>query len=389
VAYILQPRTCGLLDELAAAGTQQAALTVLQEILKLAADRTYWGDFEELLTSSLSDHPRYSRRLLWDLKTHLVEGLHPWASSELGIRLYSALTDCIDRGVSPDTRRETRRFLVNRWCSNGMASSVDFARRVLEDGDDTLRSAVLDGVVTAQFGRRPVDLEFAEWAVDLLAAELPHGSAVERERWLATIRVLSPLRWQELRAWAPQAPAPVWDAEAYRAHGSAGNWGDYGHVLFHGMAHFGDDREPLVQLERTGPFVPPVTVPSRLAIVVTDAVRAELATAGFERLTFRQVDVRKLTLVNWHEWDRSYPHPAVWPAGGEPENYVMARKDRTALHGKIGALWQLVDHAPGLPESGARDRATVVSVALARYLFERHGEWLGFEPIHSLGSDLA
>jgi hypothetical protein len=39
-------------------------------------------------------------------------------------------------------------------------------------------------------------------------------------------------------------------------------WGDYGNILVHGMsAHAGRSMDGRIRLERTGPFVPPITFP--------------------------------------------------------------------------------------------------------------------------------
>lgn len=51
-------------------------------------------------------------------------------------------------------------------------------------------------------------------------------------------------------------------------------WGDYGAILVSGMtAHLGRE-DGLLQLERTGPFVPPLFMPGVGDIVVTEQFKA-------------------------------------------------------------------------------------------------------------------
>jgi hypothetical protein len=45
----------------------------------------------------------------------------------------------------------------------------------------------------------------------------------------------------------------------FRLEAPEAPWGDYGSILQHGMtAHLGRNPEGLAQLERTGPFIPPI-----------------------------------------------------------------------------------------------------------------------------------
>jgi hypothetical protein len=49
------------------------------------------------------------------------------------------------------------------------------------------------------------------------------------------------------------------------------DWGDYGDMLQHGMAHRRTDGR--LALERTGPYVPPITMPGIGDVVVTSDTR--------------------------------------------------------------------------------------------------------------------
>ena len=51
-------------------------------------------------------------------------------------------------------------------------------------------------------------------------------------------------------------------------------WGDYGSMLIGGMSGHLPRRDGLIQLERTGPFVPPMTFPGIGVVVVNDQENA-------------------------------------------------------------------------------------------------------------------
>jgi len=171
-------------------------------------------------------------------------------------------------------------------------------------------------------------------------------------------------------------------------------WGDYGDILIHGMT----DGPPggTVVLERTGPFIPPITQPYG-AIVVTDAFRRELEGEGFTGFEFRGVVKKRIVKLAWEEWDRTADEPVRYPAGGEPENYVLGRKHNPAVAAWMGDLWALhVYGVPGLqiPGSKAVDLSnyngedicrnhprgyTFVSERLMAWLAVHAFEWVAFE----------
>src|SRR5438105_2367736 len=58
-------------------------------------------------------------------------------------------------------------------------------------------------------------------------------------------------------------------------------WGDYGSILTHGMTAHLERRGSQLQLERTGPFIPPISFPGINDIVVTTEMRDAMQRAGF------------------------------------------------------------------------------------------------------------
>lgn len=126
-----------------------------------------------------------------------------------------------------------------------------------------------------------------------------------------------------------------------------GPWGDYGNILVHGMsAHLArvDDR---IQLERTAPFIPPLSLPGIGDIVVTDELRRQLEDAKISGVVFRPVDKAHVVYLDWSEWDRSVDSPAVYPESGEPEDYILAQRHDPAAAVALGTLWEVVPGANG------------------------------------------
>ena len=136
-------------------------------------------------------------------------------------------------------------------------------------------------------------------------------------------------------------------------------WGDYGTVLTHGMGQV--DSGGLFQLERTGPFIPPITFPG-FRIVVTDRLRERIEQQSFTGCQFREIVKRRIVRLDWHLWDRGASEPQKHPAEGEPENFVLGRKHSPETASALGTLWELaVDEIPGLQVEGGK------AVNLARY----------------------
>jgi hypothetical protein len=118
-------------------------------------------------------------------------------------------------------------------------------------------------------------------------------------------------------------------------------WGDYGDILRHGMSSSDDTAEGVVELERTGPYVPPITFPGS-GIVVTDDCRKRLVASGLTGFTFKPVQKARIVDLPWHTWNLAAAEPAEYPRSGEPEDYVFEREHSPALAEAIGTLWQMI-----------------------------------------------
>jgi hypothetical protein len=133
-----------------------------------------------------------------------------------------------------------------------------------------------------------------------------------------------------------------------------GPWGDYGSILMHGMtAHLPRDSNGSLQLERTGPHIPPISFP--FAIIFTDAAMNKLEGSGLSGFSFKAVKLARIVRLDWHLWDINAKEPKHYPsADGEPEGYILDRKDSTELALKMGPLWELILQ-PGATEVRIRN----------------------------------
>jgi hypothetical protein len=184
----------------------------------------------------------------------------------------------------------------------------------------------------------------------------------------------------------------------FRIDSSIGPWGDYGSILINGLADTTYDGGKLkrICLSRTGPFVPPLTQPWGQIIVVDD-LRRELEESGFSGFEFLEVELTKLVRCDWHNWDQNADEPHRYPAGGEPENYILRRLHNTRLAKDVPPLWALnVEATEHLQVEGSTTfylgRHPGTDIARAFYVFwvseplkvwleERVGRWIEFTPV--------
>jgi hypothetical protein len=199
----------------------------------------------------------------------------------------------------------------------------------------------------------------------------------------------------------------------HRLYWVAPPWGDYGDILLSGMtARKPRTREGLLRLERTGPFVPPITLAGLGDLLVTEAFRASLEESSLSGLAFRPVEKTRIVRLRWEHWDWTADEPREYPDGGEPESYILGRPHDRELAMEIGPIWEVLlpslgvpdpssgvpdpgsglpDPGPGVPDPGfgeetaadlVRDRRHVSHIYAserARNWLEQHaGDWLSF-----------
>jgi hypothetical protein len=128
----------------------------------------------------------------------------------------------------------------------------------------------------------------------------------------------------------------------YRVTKKSHPWGDYYSILMHGMScHLGRDGGR-IQLERTGPFIPPFSLPGIGDIVVTDAFRRKLEASGLLGLRFQPVIKKLIARSEWHTWDRQASKPTEYPDEGEPEGYILDESHCAATAKEMGDLWEVL-----------------------------------------------
>ncbi len=136
------------------------------------------------------------------------------------------------------------------------------------------------------------------------------------------------------------------DRPLYILHNRAMPWGDYGDILLSGMTAHLDRENGLLQLERAGPFVPPIAITGFDArgyshIVVTEAYRALLEDSGLSGLRFLPVAKKRIVYLDWQLWDQMADQPAEYPEGDEPEAYILVRPHDPGIADQMGLLWEV------------------------------------------------
>jgi len=199
----------------------------------------------------------------------------------------------------------------------------------------------------------------------------------------------------------------LYEAQAFILSAAKVPWGDYGHVLTHGMSKHLNRRNGHIQLERTGPFIPPITFPGVGDLVVTDAIRRELEGQDFSGLQFSAIDLVHIVNLNWETWDMQAKEPQMLPPGGEPEAYILKNAHDPASASALGELWEgtvrawgrstseligrrpikyrvtLTSESDSIPDFFRADGARYIFVSLrAREWLERAvGSWVAFERV--------
>jgi hypothetical protein len=118
------------------------------------------------------------------------------------------------------------------------------------------------------------------------------------------------------------------------------DWGDYGDMLQHGMAHRRTDGR--LALERTGPYVPPITMPGIGDVVVTSDTRKLLEASGLTGFSFLSVEKVRIVELHWESWDSNAEEPAYLPESGEPEDYILKKPHSKKTAAAMGELWEFV-----------------------------------------------
>jgi hypothetical protein len=148
---------------------------------------------------------------------------------------------------------------------------------------------------------------------------------------------------------------------------------------------------------RAGSFIAPITFPWP-TIVLTHNLERKLQAQGFTGYETRPVTIGKVVDIPWERWNADSEEPEIFPAGGEPENYILKRAHSPAVASALPALREVVvPDTPGLQmEGGAFDHSkysgqdwargskwgfTFVSDRLTDWLRKEVPEWIIVEPV--------
>ena len=119
-------------------------------------------------------------------------------------------------------------------------------------------------------------------------------------------------------------------------------WGDYGHILQHGMAAHLPRADGRLALERAGPYIPPITLPGIGDIVLTSEARKLLESSALSGFSFLPVEKTLVVELHWETWNLGAEQPAEFPESGEPEDYILGRPHNPKAATELGELWEIV-----------------------------------------------
>ncbi len=115
-------------------------------------------------------------------------------------------------------------------------------------------------------------------------------------------------------------------------------WGDYGNTLYVGYAYPDDIDENTIYVERTGPFVPPIYEWASM-LLVSETTKEKMESSDINGVKFVKTIFKKIVNIDWTKWDLEAENPKFYPAGGEPENYILTRKHNATIADQMEAIW--------------------------------------------------
>jgi hypothetical protein len=192
------------------------------------------------------------------------------------------------------------------------------------------------------------------------------------------------------------------------------HWGDYGDVLISGYARYNDD-DGVLELHRTGPFLPPIFFPwlslGGHAAVVSEKFKNEIEKLGLEDVQFDHARNSRIIRLAWEQWNIAGVGPEVYPKTGEPEDYIWEKLHDQECAAEMQNAFELVlslwpvnirrrqdaagtfldefysevkcnlSLAPPLFCDREEYGYTVVSDTIKEWLTSKVGEWVRFSPV--------
>jgi hypothetical protein len=156
-------------------------------------------------------------------------------------------------------------------------------------------------------------------------------------------------------------------------------WGDYGDILHHGMTSHLGRTNGLLSLERTGPYMPPITFSGIGDVVLNGRGRMLLEASGLTGFEFRPVHKAHIVRLPWQDWDLAADMPPILPESGEPEDYILEAPHDPQVADELGDVWELV-----VPETAIIGRPRPI-VSSFRDLHLEVSSWIGTDLFRGSG----
>ncbi len=110
----------------------------------------------------------------------------------------------------------------------------------------------------------------------------------------------------------------------------------------HGLSTRLDRQRGLIQLERTGPTIAPITIPNYNDLIVTQDFQLALEHSGLTGFSFQPVIKRHIVDLDWEEWDITADGPEELPEDDVASNYILRRPHETRAADELGILFEMV-----------------------------------------------
>jgi len=110
-------------------------------------------------------------------------------------------------------------------------------------------------------------------------------------------------------------------------------WGDYGDILQHGMTADVPRVDGRLALERSGPYIPPITLPGIGDIVLTSEAQKLLESSALSGFSFLPVEKALVVELHWETWNLDAEQPTQFPESGEPEDYILRKRTSPTIDG--------------------------------------------------------
>lgn len=128
-------------------------------------------------------------------------------------------------------------------------------------------------------------------------------------------------------------------------------WGHFGEYLIGGRTTRTHLSPAPMDLERFGPFVPPLYT-THIRVLVCDSLRRAIERERPFKVEFRSTHYERLLPLPWHEWDLNAEQPPLIPSHRDPEYYyfdimdTMSDEQREAACAELARTmersWELI-----------------------------------------------